>query len=112
LNIASSVAVGRGGVFVLNPPYLLFYPDRNKDDVPDGDPEVCLSGFGLEDTHAVANNLRWGPDGWLYGVQGSTTTGHVRGIEFLGQAIWRYQPETKAFELFAEGGGNPWTLGL
>ena len=110
LNIATSVAVGRGGVFVLNPPYLLFYPDRNKDDVPDGDPEVCLSGFGLEDTHAVANNLRWGPDGWLYGVQGSTTTGHVRGIEFLGQAIWRYQPETKAFELFAEGGGNPWTL--
>jgi len=110
LNVASSVAVGRGGVFVLNPPYLLFYPDRNKDDVPDGDPEVCLSGFGLEDTHAVANNLRWGPDGWLYGVQGSTTTGHVRGIEFLGQAIWRYQPGTKAFELFAEGGGNPWTL--
>ncbi len=110
LNIASSVAVGRGGVFVLNPPYLLFYADRNKDDVPDGKPEVCLSGFGLEDTHAVANSLRWGPDGWLYGVQGSTTTGHVRGIEFLGQAIWRYQPETKAFELFAEGGGNPWTL--
>jgi len=110
LNIATSVAVGRGGVYVLNPPYLLFYADRNKDDVPDGNPEVCLSGFGLEDTHAVANNLRWGPDGWLYGVQGSTTTGHVRGIEFLGQAIWRYQPETKAFELFAEGGGNPWTL--
>jgi len=110
LNIASSVAVGRGGVFVLNPPYLLFYSDHNKDDVPDGDPEVCLSGFGLEDTHAVANNLRWGPDGWLYGVQGSTTTGHVRGIEFLGQAIWRYQPDTRAFELFAEGGGNPWTL--
>jgi len=110
LNIATSVAVGRGGVFVLNPPYLLFYPDRNKDDVPDGDPEVCLSGFGLEDTHAVANNLRWGPDGWLYGVQGSTTTGHVRGIEFLGQAVWRYHPVTKAFELFAEGGGNPWTL--
>jgi glucose/arabinose dehydrogenase len=110
LNIATSVAVGRGGVFVLNPPYLLFYPDRNKDDVPDGDPEVCLSGFGLEDTHAVANNLHWGPDGWLYGVQGSTTTGHVKGIEFLGQAVWRYHPVTKAFELFAEGGGNPWTL--
>jgi glucose/arabinose dehydrogenase/mono/diheme cytochrome c family protein len=110
LNIATSVAVGRGGVFVLNPPYLLFYPDRNKDDVPDGDPEVCLSGFGLEDTHAVVNSLHWGPDGWLYGVQGSTTTGHVRGIEFLGQAIWRYHPMTKAFELFAEGGGNPWTL--
>jgi mono/diheme cytochrome c family protein/glucose/arabinose dehydrogenase len=110
LNIASSVAVGRGGVWVLNPPYLLFYPDKNHDDVPDGDPEVRLSGFGLEDTHAVANNLHWGPDGWLYGVQGSTTTSNIQGIHWLGQAVWRYHPEQKKFELFAEGGGNPWTL--
>ena len=46
LNIATSVAFGRGGVFVLNPPYLLFYPDKNRDDVPDSDPQVLLSGFG------------------------------------------------------------------
>lgn len=77
LNIATSVAFGRGGVFVLNPPYLLFYPDANRDDVPDGDPQVLLSGFGLEDTHSVANSLRWGPDGWLYGCQGSTVTGNI-----------------------------------
>ena len=31
-------------------------------------------------------------------------------ISFLGQAVWRYHPETDAFELFAQGGGNPWTL--
>lgn len=110
LNMVSSVAVGRGGVWVLNPPYLLFYPDRNRDDVPDGDPEVHLSGFGLEDTHAVANSLHWGPDGWLYGTQGSTTTADVKGVKFLGQAIWRYYPETRQFELFAEGGGNTWSL--
>lgn len=110
LNIATSVAVGRGGVWVLNPPYLLFYPDRNRDDVPDGDPEVRLKGFGLEDTHAVANSLHWGPDGWLYGAQGSTTTADIRGIHFLGQAIWRYHPETDRFELFAEGGGNTWSV--
>ncbi|MPY88810.1 MAG: dehydrogenase [Luteitalea sp.] len=110
LNIATSVAVGRGGVWVLNPPYLLFYPDRNRDDVPDGDPEVHLRGFGLEDTHAVANSLHWGPDGWLYGAQGSTTTAEIKGVHFLGQAIWRYHPETHQFELFAEGGGNTWSV--
>ncbi|MCI0627525.1 MAG: HEAT repeat domain-containing protein [Acidobacteria bacterium] len=110
LNITSSAAVGRGGVWVLNPPYLLFYPDRNKDDVPDGAPEVHLSGFGLEDTHAIANSLHWGPDGWLYGAQGSTTTANVKGIKFLGQAIWRYHPITREFELFAEGGGNTWSV--
>src|SRR6185436_12218508 len=78
LNIATSCAKGRGGVWVLNPPYLLFYPDRNDDDVPDGDPEVVLEGFGLEDTHSVVNSLRWGPDGWLYAAQGSTVTANVR----------------------------------
>jgi putative membrane-bound dehydrogenase-like protein len=106
LNIATSVAVGRGGVWVLNPPYLLFYPDKNRDDIPDGPPEVKLSGFGLEDTHAVATSLHWGPDGWLYGANGSTTTGTVKGVHWLGQAIWRYHPERDVFEIFAEGGGN------
>src|ERR1043166_4805201 len=72
LSIVTAVERGRGGVWVLNPPYLLFYPDANDDDVPDGDPVVHLAGFGLEDTHSVANSLRWGPDGWLYGAQGST----------------------------------------
>jgi putative membrane-bound dehydrogenase-like protein len=115
LNIATAVAHGRGGVWVLNPPYLLFYPDRDRDDVPDGDPEVRLQGFGLEDTHSVVNSLRFGPDGWLYGAQGSTVTGHVtrpgldQGKEphhSMGQLIWRYHPETRRYEVFAEGGGN------
>lgn len=110
LNIVSSVAVGRGGVWVLNPPYLLFYPDRNKDDVPDSDPEVHLSGFGLQDTHALANSLHWGPDGWLYGANGSTTTGNVKGVKWSGQCIWRYHPVSGAFEIFAEGGGNTFSL--
>lgn len=110
LNLATSVLTGREGVWVLNPPYLLYYPDRNHDDVPDGDPEVCLSGFGIEDTHATANSLTWGPDGWIYGVQGSTTTSTIQGIHFLGQAVWRYQPETRIFEVFAEGGGNTYCL--
>src|SRR5688572_10724767 len=35
LNLASGMAFGHGGVFVLQVPYLLFYPDRNRDDVPD-----------------------------------------------------------------------------
>ena len=63
----------------------------------------------MEDAHAVANSLQWGPDGWLYGAQGSTVTANIRGIEFQ-QGIWRYHPVTKEFELFAEGGGNTWGL--
>ena len=112
LNIATSFVRGRGGVWVLNPPYLLFYPDRNKDDVPDDDPVVHLEGFGLQDTHSCANSLRWGPDGWLYAAQGSTVTGNIsrpgekKVTRSLGQLIWRYHPERKIYEIFAEGGGN------
>jgi len=109
LNLTTGIAFGHGGVFVLNVPYLLFYPDRNRDDVPDGDPEVCLTGFGMEDAHSVANSLTWGPDGWLYGCQGSTVTANIKGIEFQ-QGVWRYHPVTKQFELFCEGGGNSWGL--
>ena len=114
LNLATSVAFGRGGVWVLNPPYLLFYPDKNQDDQPDGDPVVHLSGFGLEDTHSIANSLKWGPDGWLYGAVGSTVTARIKvalsGSDerhaFFGQNIWRYHPVSHQFELFAEGGWN------
>jgi putative membrane-bound dehydrogenase-like protein len=109
LNLASGMCLGHGGVYVVQPPYLLFYPDRNGDDVPDGDPEVLLEGFGMEDAHAFANSLQWGPDGWLYGAQGSTVYAKIRGIEFS-QGIWRYHPLTRKFELFAEGGGNTWGL--
>lgn len=109
LNLASGLCLGYGGAFVVQPPYLLFYPDRNGDDVPDSDPQVLLTGFGMQDAHALANSLQWGPDGWLYGAQGSTVTAHIRGIEFQ-QGIWRYHPVTHAFELFSEGGGNTWGL--
>ncbi|MFL5242825.1 MAG: PVC-type heme-binding CxxCH protein [Gemmataceae bacterium] len=109
LNLASGMALGYSGVFVVQPPYLLYYPDKNRDDIPDSHPEVLLSGFGMHDAHAFANSLQWGPDGWLYGAQGSTVTSTIRGISFQ-QGIWRYHPRTKEFELFSEGGGNTWGL--
>src|SRR5262245_29909780 len=62
LDLASGMALGYDGLFVVQPPYLLFYPDKDHDDVPDGDPQVLLKGFGMEDAHAFANSLTWGPD--------------------------------------------------
>lgn len=116
LNMANAAVRGRGGVWVMHTPYLIFYPDANADDVPDGPPVTHLSGFGFEDTHAMANGLAWGLDGWLYGCQGSGTSCRVRrpgldapdslGAYFEGCMVWRYHPETRAFEIFAEGGGN------
>ena len=120
LNMANAVLPGRDGVWVMHTPYLLFYPDRDGDDVPDGPPTVHLAGFGLEDTHSVANGLVWGPDGWIYGAQGSTTSSRVvrpgldpagaEGVYFEGCMVWRYHPVTRAYEIFAEGSGNVFGL--
>jgi putative heme-binding domain-containing protein len=115
LNIASAALHGMGRIWVLNPPYLLSYPDADLDAKPDGDPEVELTGFGLEDTHSVATSLQWGMDGWLYGANGSTTTGNVssantKNVKWEGQCIWRYHPKKKTFEIYAEGGGNTFSL--
>ncbi len=117
LNIASAALKGAGGIWVMNPPYLLFYPDANDDDVPDSYPKVELKGFGLEDTHSVASSLCWGVDGWLYGANGSTTTGNVssdttKNVKWEGQCIWRFHPKTKKFEIYAEGGGNTFSLDI
>lgn len=119
LNIATAVLPVLDGAWVLNPPYLLFYPDLDHDGHADGTPEVHLEGFGIEDTHSVVNNLCLGPDGWLYAAQGSTVTAQVRKpnspttpdsqsppVKSLGQLLWRYHPQTREYEVFAEGGGN------
>lgn len=115
LNIATAAIPGAGGIWVMNAPYLLFYPDADGDGRPDGDPVVEASGFGIEDTHSVANSLQWGPDGWLYGANGSTTTGRVstsatKEVRWEGQMIWRFHPKTKVFQIYAEGGGNTFSL--
>ncbi len=120
LNLANAALPGHNGVWILNPPYLLFYPDADGDDRPDSTPVVHLAGFGLEDTHSVANGLVWGPDGWIYGGQGSTTTCRVvrpgldpadhPGVYCEGCMVWRYQPATRIYEIFAEGSGNVFGL--
>lgn len=117
LNFASGIAVGHGGVWVGSPPYLLFIPDKNRDDVPDGPPQPVLDGWGAQDTHETLNSFVWGPDGWLYGNQGVFTHSNVgkpgaRDAERtpLNACVWRYHPTKKIFEIFAEGMSNQWGL--
>ena len=114
----SSVEVGFGGVWVLAAPQLLFFPDKNGDDIPDGKPVVLLDGFDSGPVrHNLVNGLRWGPDGWLYGRHGIQATSRVgkpgtpaaQRIA-MNCAIWRYHPVRKIFEVVATGTTNPWGL--
>ena len=115
LNLVSGLEVGFGGVWVGAAPYLMFIPDRNGDDVPDGDPEILLDGFGYQDTHETLNSFIWGPDGWLYGCHGVFTHSRVGKPGTpddqrtpLNAGVWRYHPTRHQFEVFAWGTSNPW----
>jgi len=114
-NFATGIAVGFGGVYVGTPPNLLFIPDKDGDDKPDGEPVVLLDGWGAHDTHETLNSFIWGPDGWLYGCQGVFTHSKVgkpgtadKDRIGLNAGVWRYHPTKHIFEIFAEGGSNQW----
>ncbi len=113
----SGIALGFGGVWVTSAPNLLFHPDRDGDDVPDGKPEVILDGWTLKAGHNMVNGLAWGPDGWLYGRHGITTHSMVgrpgtpeSERTKLSCSIWRFHPLKKTFEVVAHGTTNPWGL--
>ena len=117
LNLVSAIEVGFGGVWIGAAPELLFIPDRNHDDKPDGPPEVLLDGWGHQDTHETLNSFTWGPDGWLYGDQGVFTNSNVakpgtpaNQRVHLRAGVWRYHPVRHEFEMFATGGSNQWGI--
>jgi putative membrane-bound dehydrogenase-like protein len=117
VQMLTSVEVGRGGVWLMCPPQVLFVPDANEDAVPDGPPQVVLDGFTVaqDNYHNFANGLKFGPDGWLYGRCGHSCPGRV-GVPSTPDAeripldggIWRYHPERKTFEALCHGTTNPW----
>jgi len=117
VQMLTSIEVGLGGVWALALPNLVFIPDRNHDGVPDGPPEVVLTGFDApqENYHNVANGLRFGPDGWLYGRCGASGAADVgapgtppeQRIPVRG-GMWRYHPQRKTFEAITSGNTNPW----
>lgn len=129
----SALAVGFDGVFLGAPPHLLFVPDRDGDDVADrSDIEILLTGWGIRDRHETINSFHWGPDGWLYGLEGFATPSKIHkpddserlyapgdpfpedilegeGVEING-GVWRYHPVQKRFEVVAHGFSNPWGI--
>lgn len=118
LNYVTGIEVGFGGAWVMSPPYFYFIADQNGDDVPDGEPQVLLDGFGNHaNSHNLANGFAWGLDGWLYGTHGRTNwsmigkpdTPDEDRIRFDG-GVYRYHPTRHIWEPFADGTTNPWGI--
>jgi putative heme-binding domain-containing protein len=111
LNIPTGIAVGYGGVWLLNSPDLLYLKENDGKEVSR---EVVLTGFGRADAHELPSTLTWGPDGWLYGCNGVFNPSRIRSgdREFrFTCALWRVNPRTREFQVFCEGTSNPYGIG-
>jgi glucose/arabinose dehydrogenase len=110
-NIPTGVAVGYGGVWLLNSPDLLFIRERDGKEVSR---EVVLTGFGRTDFHELPSSLTWGPDGWLYGLNGVFNQSRVIAKDGKRHdftcAMWRIHPRTREFQIVAEGTSNPYGI--
>jgi len=113
----SGIAIGLGGVWLCSAPQIIFIPDRNHDDAPDGPPEVMLDGWSLEAKHNIVNDLTWGPDGWLYGCHGILSDSKVgrpgapdNERVTINCGVWRFHPTRHRFEVVAHGTTNPWGI--
>ena len=111
----SGIAVGFGGVYLCSVPRLIFVP--MKDDKPSCKEVVLLDGWSLKTKHNVVNGLDWGPDGWLYGLNGIQSQSLVgapgtpkEDRVSMDCGTWRYHPVRKVFEWVASGTTNPWGM--
>lgn len=113
----SGIEWGFGGVWLCATPNLLFIPDRDGDDRPDGPPVIVLDGWDLKAKHNVFNGLSWGPDCWLWGCNGILSNSLIgppgtpeEQRTAINCGVWRVHPVTHRFEAVAHGTTNPWGL--
>jgi len=100
-----------GGVIVASCPDLIYFKDTDGDDVADVK-ERMLHGLDSADTHHAANNIVYGPDGYIYYQRGVF---HVSNVETPWQgpqrdtasAMYRFNPRTFRFQHHANNSPNP-----
>ena len=100
-----------GGVIVASAPDLIYLKDTDGDDVADVK-ERLLHGLDSADTHHAANNLVYGPGGYIYYQRGVF---HVSNVETpwsgprkdTASAMYRFNPRTFKFSHHANNSPNP-----
>jgi putative membrane-bound dehydrogenase-like protein len=113
LNIPTSFTFVNGGIVVSNAPSFLFLKDTNGDDKADIRQPI-LTGWGKEDTHAQASNLRYGLDNKIWGVVGYSGFEGKAGDSTMkfGSGIYRFTPDGKKMEYLSTTSNNTWGLGF
>jgi putative membrane-bound dehydrogenase-like protein len=109
LNIPTSLIFANGGIIVSQPPRFLFLKDTDGDDKADERRDI-MTGWGIGDTHAQANNLHYGIDNWFYGCVGySAFDGTVGGErKRFTQGTYRFKADGSALEFLHQFTNNAW----
>ena len=100
-----------GGVIVVSAPDILFLKDTTGDDKADVQIRL-LGAIDSADTHHTANNVIYGPDGWIYYQRGvfhlnNVETPWQKNSESSISGLYRFNPRTFEFEFVVENIYNP-----
>ncbi len=114
LNIPQGIEIVPQGVVVAMAPHLVLFVDKNGDDKADvATGQILYTGFSKNDpgdTHGGITHLKYGLDGWLYGVDGYNG-GKIKGVGFL-QCLWRAKLDGSKFEVLGRLGNNSAGIGI
>jgi uncharacterized protein len=116
LELVTSFVFYRHGVIAATSPDIWYLEDTDNDGVADKRTKL-YTGLGINDTHAVINNLRWGLDGWIYAThgysRGDVTSGDgKKNFGPDGSGVVRFKPDGSAFEQYSSRNGNTWGLDI
>jgi len=116
LELVTSFVLYKNGVIAATSPDIWLLEDTDGDGICDRRTKL-YTGLGINDTHAVINNLRWGMDGWIYATHGysrgnvtSPDGSKVFGPD--GSGVVRFKPDGSAFEQYSSKNGNTWGLDI
>lgn len=93
LSIPSTLVCYRGGVIVQDGPTTVYLKDTDGDDKADFR-QSLITGWAMGDTHGGVSNFQYGPDNWIWGMQGYNNSQPVINGEpqmRFRQGFWRFK---------------------
>ena len=98
LSIPSTLVCYRGGVIVQDGQSTIYLKDTDGDDAADFR-QILITGWAMGDTHGGVGNFQYGPDNWIWGMQGyNNSTPVINGEKQLNfrQGFWRFKVNSGA----------------
>jgi len=111
LNIPTAIVAVNGGFIVAQAPHFLFLKDTTGDDKADVK-EIINSGWGVFDTHAGPNNLRYGHDNRIWGAVGYSATPEDTTQGEFQNGLYRMAVDGSQIEPVGQLSNNTWGIGI